>query len=110
VRRSMALVVRQAGQRAHRYQYRAADGGADRRREQHGHVPGLAVVPCRNQGFGILKDLRIGRAALCRFLLGGLPHHQCHRPPHARPPSRCGGDQPDSVALMPLLPAECAFR
>jgi len=69
----MALVVRQAGQRTHRYQYRAADGGADRRREQHGHVPGLAVVPCRNQGFGILKDLRIGRAALCRFLLGGLP-------------------------------------
>jgi hypothetical protein len=38
------------------------DGGTDRRREQHRHPLGLALVPDRNQLIGILKDLLFGGA------------------------------------------------
>jgi hypothetical protein len=54
------------------------DSSADRRREQHRHPLGLALVPHRDQVVGILKDLPLGRAArggfLLRLLLAGIVH------------------------------------
>jgi hypothetical protein len=35
--------------------------GADRRREQEGHAPGLALVPSGYQGFRVREHLRAGR-------------------------------------------------
>ena len=40
----------------------------------------------------------------------GLLHHQCDRPAHARPASRCGNHQPYPSAVMPIMPAQCALR
>ena len=37
--------------------------GADRRREQQGHSPGLALVPSGNQGFRVRKHLSARRAS-----------------------------------------------
>jgi hypothetical protein len=41
-------------------------------REQHGHVRGLAGVPCLNEFYRILDDLLPKRAARSRFLLRDL--------------------------------------
>jgi hypothetical protein len=49
-----------------------SDCGADRRREQHRHTLGLAVVPSGYQALGILKHLSIGRATAGRFLFSDL--------------------------------------
>jgi len=49
------------------------DGGADRRREQHGHLLGLALVPGGDQPLGILQHLSIGSAARSGFFFGQLP-------------------------------------
>jgi hypothetical protein len=57
----------------HRRQPTGRNGGADRRREQHRHPLGLALVPHRDQVVGVLKDLPLGRTARSDFLLGLLP-------------------------------------
>jgi DNA-binding phage protein len=54
------------------------DGGADRRREQHGHPLGLALVPGSHQLLGIFEDLAICRTSRSRFLLGLLPAPVLH--------------------------------
>jgi hypothetical protein len=41
--------------------------------------------------------------------LPGLPHHECDRSAHARPPPRRGGDQSHSVAIVSVMPAERAI-
>jgi hypothetical protein len=51
---------------------------ADRRCEQEGHAPGLALVPSRDQAFGVLKHLGIGRAPA-----GGLGFHLAAIEAHA---------------------------
>jgi len=48
------------------------DRSADRRRENHGHPLGLALVPGGYQALGVLKHLGIGRAPGCRFPLRGF--------------------------------------
>ena len=48
------------------------DGCLDRRREQHGHVRGLARVPCLNEFYRILDDLWPKGTARSRFLLRSL--------------------------------------
>ena len=50
-------------------QWPAVRACANRRREQHRHPFGLAIVPYRNQLVGILKDLLFGRAACSCFFL-----------------------------------------
>ena len=47
--------------------------GADRRREQHGHPLGLALVPGGDEILGVLKHLGIGRAPGRGLTLGSLP-------------------------------------
>jgi hypothetical protein len=54
VRRSMSRVVRLMPGR---------ERGADRRREQQGHSPGLALVPSGYQAFGVREHLRVGRTS-----------------------------------------------
>jgi hypothetical protein len=49
------------------------DGGADRRREQHRHALGLALVPGDDQALGIFKDLSVGCATGSCLFLGRLP-------------------------------------
>ena len=48
------------------------DSRLDRWREQHGHVRGLARVPCFNEFYRILDDLWPKRTARDRFVLRGL--------------------------------------
>jgi hypothetical protein len=43
-------------------------GGADRRREQHRHVPFLPGIPIRDQALGVVDDLPAERAARLRSL------------------------------------------
>ena len=49
------------------------DRGADRRREQHRHPLGLALIPGSDQALRVLKHLGIGRAAPGSLFLGSLP-------------------------------------
>jgi hypothetical protein len=71
VRKSIALMVWQAGHRTHRPIPRG-DSSADCRREQHWRPEGLALVPGGNQAVGILKHLSVGRTPVRRFLFRGL--------------------------------------
>src|SRR5271167_3172532 len=49
-------------------------GGADRWREQQGHLPSLALVPGADQALGVLKHLRISGATGGGLYVGqGLP-------------------------------------
>jgi hypothetical protein len=48
-------------------------GGADRRREQHRHSLGLALIPGGDQPLGILKHLGIGCSPGHSLFLGSLP-------------------------------------
>jgi hypothetical protein len=43
---------------------------ADRRREQHRHALGLALIPCRYQATGVFEHLCLSRTPRGRFLLG----------------------------------------
>ncbi len=60
------------GARFGRTGYRTA--GADRRREQQGHLPGLALVPSGDQAFRVGEHLSVGRAPSGGLSVGlGLP-------------------------------------
>jgi hypothetical protein len=48
------------------------DRGRDGRREQHRHSFCRPLIPGGNEPFGILKNLGISRAPVCRFLLRGF--------------------------------------
>src|SRR6478672_8970662 len=69
VRRSRACVVRQAGQRTHKNQYRAVIAAPIVGEEQHRHAFCLALVPGTYQPLGILEHLSVGRAPSGRCLL-----------------------------------------
>jgi hypothetical protein len=63
-------------------------GGADRRREQHRHVPFLAGVPSRDQALGVLDDLPSERAPGLRRLRrggGSFALHAALVKAHGRP-------------------------
>ena len=84
------------------------DGSADRRREQHGHPLGLALVPHGNQVFGVLKDLLLGRAARSRLLLGLLPAGVLHFAlvkAHERHTTESPSTAHSSVSISVTLPS-----
>jgi hypothetical protein len=59
----------------------------------------------------VLVDDRCGycRAPLVPVSpLPGMPHDAINRPADARSPPRRRSNQPHSIAVVPLLPAECA--
>jgi hypothetical protein len=64
----------------------------------------------------VLFSPTIGAAIAARYwymwvhvgTLPGLPDHSGYRPAHARSSPRCRSDEPDPVAVVPLLPAERA--
>jgi hypothetical protein len=57
-----------------------------------------------------VRQIRTKGPELGHHPLPGLPHHERDRPAHARPSPRRGCDQPHSVAVVSLVPAERAIR
>ena len=79
------------------------DRRLDRWREQHGHVRGLARVPCLNEFYRILDDLRPKRAARSRFPL------RCSAAPilhFALVESHGGGSWLIAVSVVPWLSSD----